>query len=104
MVPATRTPDDAWVASVVESMGDAVAVIGVDGVLHNANPAAEQLVGLARAERRGRDVFDLVHPDDIGRVIQGLALLADPERRCVAGTGQRTRGRSAGWVAGSRCG
>ena len=79
MVPATRTPDDAWVASVVESMGDAVAVIGVDGVLHNANPAAEQLVGLARAERRGRDVFDLVHPDDIGRVIQGLALLADPE-------------------------
>jgi len=60
-------------------MGDAVAVIGVDGILHYANPATEQLVGFDRAERRGRDIFDLVHPEDLGRVIQGLALMADPD-------------------------
>ena len=43
---------------------DATFVVGVDGRLSCANPAAEELLGFEIQDFIGRSVLDLVHPDD----------------------------------------
>jgi diguanylate cyclase (GGDEF)-like protein/PAS domain S-box-containing protein len=63
----------------VEATADAVAVLDADGVLRYANPAAERLFGHTLAERQGRDIFDLVHPDDLALAGAALAELAEVE-------------------------
>jgi PAS domain S-box-containing protein len=89
------SPDEHGFANLVEAMADAVAVIDAAGVLRYANPAAEQLFGYPLAERRGRAIFDLVHPDDLDIVLRSLVQRADThgpgdplEVRVRAGDGQ----------------
>ena len=71
------SPDARWLSVLVEATADAVAVLNADGVLRYANPAAERLFGYALADRQGRDIFDLVHPDDLDLAAGSLADMAD---------------------------
>src|SRR5215218_3380684 len=59
------TPDGAWLGVIVQGMADAVAVLDANAVLQYANPAAAELFGYALADRLGRDILDLVHPEDL---------------------------------------
>jgi PAS domain S-box-containing protein len=89
---------DAWEAEgavfrvLVEGMADAVAVLDRDAVLQYANPAAEALFGYTLAERRGRDILDLLHPEDLDLVVGSLAEMANIE---VPGAPLEVRARAA---------
>lgn len=52
---------------------DVIAVLGGDGTIKYANPAAGRLMAYEGAVMAGTSAIDLVHPDDQARVIGGLA-------------------------------
>ncbi len=81
----------------VEGMADAVAVLDRAAVLQYANPAAEALFGYRLAERRGRDILDLVHPEDMDLVVGSLGEMANIE---VPGAPLEVRARAAdgSWI------
>jgi PAS domain S-box-containing protein len=59
--------------TVVENSIDVVTVVATDGTVRYVSPSVERLIGAAAAERIGRSVFELVHPDDlpaVGRAFQ----------------------------------
>jgi diguanylate cyclase (GGDEF)-like protein/PAS domain S-box-containing protein len=91
------TGDGAVFRVLVEGMADAVAVLDRDAVLQYANPAAEALFGYTLAERRGRDLLDLVHPEDLDLVVGSLAEMANIE---VPGAPLEVRARAAdgSWI------
>ena len=81
-------PDDSWLAVIVESMADAVAVLDADAVLRYANPAAEELFGYRLADRQDQSVLDLVHPDDLD-LVAGIEVPGAPlEVRALAADGR----------------
>ncbi|HYF45488.1 MAG TPA: EAL domain-containing protein [Acidimicrobiales bacterium] len=69
-------PSEQALGAIVEGMADAVAVVDRDGVLRYANPAAERLIGHRLEDRQGRDLFDLIHPDDLDLAAGSLAEMA----------------------------
>jgi PAS domain S-box-containing protein len=50
--------------SLVESLGDGVVSETADGRIRMANPAAARVLGMPRDMLLGRDLRDMVHPDD----------------------------------------
>jgi diguanylate cyclase (GGDEF)-like protein/PAS domain S-box-containing protein len=58
--------------STYDAIGDPVLVISPDGILIDANAASEAVLGWAVADRIGRSVFDLIHPDDLEFAIGAL--------------------------------
>jgi diguanylate cyclase (GGDEF)-like protein/PAS domain S-box-containing protein len=85
-------PDERWLGVIVEGMADAIAVVDADAVLRFANPAAEELFGYQLADRQGRDILDLVHPDDLDLVVGSLAEMANID---VPGAPLEVRARAA---------
>jgi PAS domain S-box-containing protein len=63
----------ARLAQLTERVSDMVVVIDRDGIIRWANGATERVLGYERATRLGTPVFDLVHPDDLSRTMEGLA-------------------------------
>ena len=85
-------PDERWLAVIAEGTADAIAVLDRDAVLRWANPAAEDLFGYRLTDRVGRDILDLVHPDDLEVVVGSLAEMANIE---VPGAPLEVRARAA---------
>ena len=63
-------------ASLVEDAYECIATIGPDLTVTYANQAVAALLGYQRQEVLGREITDLVHPDDIERALLGLSGLA----------------------------
>ncbi|MGD0882314.1 MAG: EAL domain-containing protein [Acidimicrobiales bacterium] len=61
-----------WFQAIVSAASDVVIVINNKAELLFANPAAERMLGLSAQEQLGRNVLDLVHPDDRGAVTKAL--------------------------------
>ena len=57
----------------VRSSSDVIAIVGADGRLAYANPAADRYLGAEREAALGTDLLGLVHPDDHRRVADALA-------------------------------
>lgn len=57
---------------VLDTLGDSVIVLDADGTIAWANARAEQRTGWSRADWLGRNVLDLVHPDDLPLVMISL--------------------------------
>ncbi len=57
------------------------SVAGHDGYLREVNEAFATLLGLTTEEINGRSLLELVHPEDLGQIIAGLAALerGEPE-------------------------
>jgi len=80
IVPArSLTPGD-----ILSAMSDLVVVIDEFGRLEFISESARTLLGHDPAEWSGRDVFDLIHPDDIGLAAEALVSSVD------AGPGAKT--------------
>ncbi len=56
--------DLSWWRQLVEQSVGPVAILGASGELQYANPVTEELLGYPREYWQGREIFDLVHPDD----------------------------------------
>jgi two-component system cell cycle sensor histidine kinase/response regulator CckA len=62
-----------------EQASDGVLVADAAGVLLDANEAACALTGYSSGELRGRNVTELVHPDEVARIAPEIARLAGGE-------------------------
>ena len=78
---------EAHFRSLVQGSSDVIMIAGRDGVLSYVSPAALGVYGRDPAELRGGRLRDLVHPDDIGRVLE------EAERFLTSGTGTESSAR-----------
>jgi diguanylate cyclase (GGDEF)-like protein/PAS domain S-box-containing protein len=68
---AAELPADLARALVAKSR-DGLAVLGEDGTLVYVSPWADRMLGYEPGETRGRDAFELVHPDDQVAALEGF--------------------------------
>src|SRR5689334_1851312 len=68
---AADLPADLARALVAHSR-DGLVVLGEDGRLVYASPWADRMLGYELGETRGRDAFELVHPDDQVAALEGF--------------------------------
>ena len=80
---------------IVENLKEALAIIDLDGVAVWASPSVEQVTGYPPEELRGRNLFELVHPDD-EEIVRASAERAFAEGR-VELREFRFRHRDGGW-------
>ncbi len=52
----------------IENTSDLVTILEADGTIRYQSPSVERVLGYAPKELLGKDVFSLVHPDDLPRV------------------------------------
>ena len=55
---------EAYARQLVENAYDIIMILEADGTVRYASPAVHRITGYAPSERRGRSVFELIHPDD----------------------------------------
>ena len=63
--------------AVTELSGDLITIINAEGRLLYQSPATPEVLGYTLAERDGRSVFDLVHPEDVPRATAALRDLVE---------------------------
>jgi len=61
--------------TLVEQASDAILVFDPDGQILTSNPAAWELFGLTRERLHARPIFELAHPDELGRDRRSLRRL-----------------------------
>ncbi len=66
-------PPDRYFRELIQKALDVVAVVNRDGTIRFLNPAVERVLGFKPEALTGTSVFDLLHPDDAGRVKDELA-------------------------------
>jgi diguanylate cyclase (GGDEF)-like protein/PAS domain S-box-containing protein len=59
--------------ALVEHVSDIIAVLDPDGVVQYASPAAARVLGHAEGALNGRNLLELVHPDDVPARLLDLA-------------------------------
>jgi len=69
----TRTNGELTVSNefyrvLVETMTDAITLLGIDGTIQYSSPSIERLTGFTPDERSGRPALEHVHPDDVQRI------------------------------------
>lgn len=62
----------AW--AMLEKSADIIALVDDQACLVYANPAAEHILGWGAAAKLGDSLLDLVHPDDLARVMDAMAV------------------------------
>ncbi|TXM74514.1 PAS domain-containing protein [Methylobacterium sp. WL69] len=74
---------------------------GFDGAIVAVNPAWETVLGWSEEELVGRNLFDLIHPEDVERTVQGAK--ASAEGRSLARFDNRYRHKDGGyrWISWS---
>jgi len=58
---------------VVQNSSDILTLLEADGAVRYVSPAMERVLGHAPRSRVGRNAFELVHPEDLGRAREVLA-------------------------------
>ena len=59
--------------SLIDNASDIVTILGEDGIFRYASPSVQRLLGYAPSELLERNVFELLHPDDLPVVADALA-------------------------------
>src|SRR4028119_2329765 len=59
-----------WLRFIVQNSSEIVLVVDPDGTFRYASPAFGRILGYDPGEASGNNLFDLVHPDDVPRVLE----------------------------------
>ena len=87
--------DTSRFGALLDLLPDAVGIIDSTATLRAANSSAERLFGWSRDEWIGRNLLEMVHPDDVDWAISSLATVTGRE----LGTPIEMRVKSAeGWL------
>ena len=79
-----------------QNASDIVTLLGADGTIRYQSPSVEQILGYRPEEMIGENVFDYVHPEDLGRVQSRFAeFLANPDLRLMVE--YRCRHKDGSW-------
>ncbi|MCB0978097.1 MAG: diguanylate cyclase [Acidimicrobiales bacterium] len=92
--------DGAWFASALQNAGDMVIVVSTDTTILWGNRAVEDILGWKVDEMIGRSFVEVVHPDDLNRAAEVVALLADRafERDVIRPALYRLRHADGSWM------
>ncbi|HZR83514.1 MAG TPA: ATP-binding protein [Candidatus Binatia bacterium] len=102
--PATAAPErkvpfqlgERHFRAMIENGLDLVSILDANGIILYASPSHERVLGYRPDDLVGRGAFDLVHPDDAGRILETFADgLTDPGR--VATLEFRYRHNDGSW-------
>ncbi len=63
--------------ALAQNVSDALTVVGAEGTMLYESPSVERLFGYKPEDRLGKSAFELVHPDDLGRVREVFAGVLD---------------------------
>ncbi len=63
--------------SLIENALDFITILAADGTITFQSPSVERVLGYAPEELVGRSVFELIHPDEVGRARQVFVRLDD---------------------------
>jgi PAS domain S-box-containing protein len=77
-IDRTRTEDalrksEEHFRSLIDNASDIVTILGEDGIFRYASPSVQRLLGYAPSELLERNVFELLHPEDLPSVADALA-------------------------------
>jgi len=77
---------EARMGSLIKNSSDVVCILGPDTVVHYVSPSLEQMFAHDPAELSERELVEIIHPDDAGRVRALIASIAagPPAQRTVA--------------------
>jgi PAS domain S-box-containing protein len=88
--------------TLIERSWDTVALIGADAIARYVSPSIQRVLGYTPEEFVGRNVLDLVHPDDLPRIAGLFAeLLAHPDPAITDRFRYRHRDGSWVWLEGT---
>jgi PAS domain S-box-containing protein len=59
--------------ALIENATDLITVLDQNGVAHYQSPSVERILGYLPGEILGTKVFDLIHPEDLGAVLETFA-------------------------------
>ena len=54
--------------AMIKEGSDLISILNIDGVITYASPNHPQIVGFETGDVLGKNIFDLVHPNDVGRI------------------------------------
>ena len=85
-------------AVLVEKTHDVITVLSKTAVIEYQSAACQRLTGFSPAELLGRNVFDLVHPDDVADLKERFGgHLVDVHRGMTSPAEARFRHKAGGW-------
>ncbi len=67
---ATLRRTEQWARAIIENTDDVLIQTDGEGIVTYAGPALRHVLGLSPEELVGRSCFELVHPDDLARVME----------------------------------
>ncbi len=68
-----RRASEARFQSLIDSALDVITIVDGEGRILYESPSAERILGYPAAARVGKSFFDLIHADDLPRVIAGIS-------------------------------
>src|SRR5579864_1690260 len=74
--PVKEEDGERFYRTVVERALDIITVVDLSGTIRFMSPSIERWLGYAAAELVGRNLFDLLHPDDVARGRESFAAAA----------------------------
>ena len=97
---ALRTSEKRFRA-LIENSSDAVSLISADGTILYESPAVSRVLGYSPEELIGRNVFELLHPDDLPRIMPIFSqLLQQPHQTVTALARYRHKNGAWLWIEG----
>jgi len=97
--PRTTSESEERFRALIEHSYDALAVVHANGAIIYASPSTQRVLGYAMEEFVGRNVFELPHPDDLGKVEFMFAeVVREPESAVATEVRMRHKEGSWRWV------
>ena len=85
--------------ALAESINDVVLICGLDGVVHYVSAGARRSYHYASDELLGRPIYDIVHPEDLPRVVDAVTTFLGSECDVdVARLACRVRANDGTWL------
>ncbi|NJO13410.1 MAG: PAS domain S-box protein [Gammaproteobacteria bacterium] len=96
--PADHIADEHLLRAIAEQSRDVISILSAQGTIRYANRHVERVLGYSLDSLLGKPAFDLVHPEDQGRIRERLTLLiGDASRSGQFQAEYRLRHRDGSW-------
>lgn len=84
--------------SLVRNTSEVITLLEADGAIRYASPSHEQIFGRKPESVKGKDAFDIAHPDDVGRARKAFErVLSSPAGRAVPTLDLRMQHADGSW-------
>lgn len=89
--------------TLVQHIPEGVSLTNAEGTIVYANPSASRVLGYENSEHIGRSLFEICHPEDVGRVKALFSsLVREPGRHCTIETRMLHKDGSWKWIQASQ--